>query len=69
MDPMGDLEVDFTPEKTGLVLFHCHRQLHMGDGFRALWTVLEAAASRPAPSRFFCILQNLISRRDVGVSE
>ena len=33
------LEVDFTPEQTGLTLFHCHQQLHMDYGFKTLFNV------------------------------
>lgn len=31
------MEVDFTAEQPGLVLFHCHMQLHMDYGFMALF--------------------------------
>jgi len=33
------IEVDFTPELTGLTLFHCHQQLHMDFGFKSLFNV------------------------------
>ena len=32
-----EMEVDFTADQTGLVLFHCHMQLHMDFGFMALF--------------------------------
>jgi FtsP/CotA-like multicopper oxidase with cupredoxin domain len=31
------MDVDFTAERTGLSLFHCHMQLHMDYGFMALF--------------------------------
>ena len=34
------IEVDFTPEETGLTLFHCHQQLHMDFGFKTVFNVL-----------------------------
>jgi FtsP/CotA-like multicopper oxidase with cupredoxin domain len=36
----GLLEVDFTPEVTGLALFHCHQQMHMDNGFKKLFEVV-----------------------------
>jgi FtsP/CotA-like multicopper oxidase with cupredoxin domain len=33
------IEVDFTPEQTGLTLFHCHQQLHMDYGFKTVFNV------------------------------
>ena len=33
------IEVDFTPELTGLTLFHCHQQLHMDFGFKTVFNV------------------------------
>ena len=33
------IEVDFTPEQTGLTLFHCHQQLHMDYGFKTVFDV------------------------------
>ena len=33
------IEVDFTPEMTGLTLFHCHQQLHMDFGFKTVFNV------------------------------
>jgi FtsP/CotA-like multicopper oxidase with cupredoxin domain len=33
------VEVDFTPEKEGLMLFHCHNQFHMDRGFQMLFDV------------------------------
>ncbi len=34
------IEVDFTPEETGLTLFHCHQQLHMDFGFKTVFNVV-----------------------------
>ena len=34
------IEVDFTPEETGLTLFHCHQQLHMDFGFKTVFKVV-----------------------------
>jgi FtsP/CotA-like multicopper oxidase with cupredoxin domain len=36
----GRLDVDFTPETTGLALFHCHQQMHMDNGFKKLFEVV-----------------------------
>ena len=33
------IDVDFTPEQTGLTLFHCHQQLHMDYGFKTVFDV------------------------------
>jgi FtsP/CotA-like multicopper oxidase with cupredoxin domain len=33
------IEVDFSPEQTGLTLFHCHQQLHMDYGFKTVFDV------------------------------
>ena len=33
------IEADFTPEMTGLTLFHCHQQLHMDFGFKTVFNV------------------------------
>ncbi len=33
------VEVDFTPHQAGLVLFHCHQQMHMDSGFKTLFDV------------------------------
>jgi FtsP/CotA-like multicopper oxidase with cupredoxin domain len=33
------MEVDFTPEQEGLMLFHCHNQFHMDRGFQMLFDV------------------------------
>jgi FtsP/CotA-like multicopper oxidase with cupredoxin domain len=33
----GQLEVDFTPTRKGLVLFHCHQQMHMDGGFKKIF--------------------------------
>ena len=33
------IEADFTPELTGLTLFHCHQQLHMDYGFKTVFDV------------------------------
>jgi FtsP/CotA-like multicopper oxidase with cupredoxin domain len=34
------LEVDFVPRQTGLSLFHCHQQMHMDQGFKALFRAI-----------------------------
>jgi len=33
------VEVDMTPAMGGLMLFHCHHQLHMDYGFKLLFNV------------------------------
>jgi FtsP/CotA-like multicopper oxidase with cupredoxin domain len=33
-------EVDFTPQQDGLTLFHCHQQMHRGQGFKKLLKVV-----------------------------
>jgi len=33
------IDADFTPAMEGLVLFHCHQQLHMDYGFKLLFNV------------------------------
>ncbi len=35
-----EVEVDFTPHQAGLVLLHCHQQMHMDGGFKILFDVL-----------------------------
>jgi FtsP/CotA-like multicopper oxidase with cupredoxin domain len=35
----GTLELDFTPDRPGLSLFHCHQQMHMDNGFKFLFDV------------------------------
>lgn len=37
LDGYQDLDIDFTAERPGLTLFHCHQQLHMDFGFMALF--------------------------------
>jgi FtsP/CotA-like multicopper oxidase with cupredoxin domain len=37
----GKLDIDFTPEASGLALFHCHQQMHMDNGFKKLFEVIE----------------------------
>jgi FtsP/CotA-like multicopper oxidase with cupredoxin domain len=37
--PYETVEVDFSPAEEGLTLFHCHQQLHMDHGFKALFDV------------------------------
>jgi FtsP/CotA-like multicopper oxidase with cupredoxin domain len=32
-----EIEVDFTADQLGLILFHCHMQLHMDFGFMGLF--------------------------------
>jgi FtsP/CotA-like multicopper oxidase with cupredoxin domain len=34
------LEVDVTPQMEGLMLFHCHQQLHMDYGFKMMFNVV-----------------------------
>ena len=34
------IDADFTPAMDGLVLFHCHQQLHMDYGFKMLFQVM-----------------------------
>lgn len=33
------IEVNLTPAMDGLMLFHCHQQLHMDYGFKLLFNV------------------------------
>ena len=33
------IEADFTPDSSGLMLFHCHQQLHMDYGFKTVFNV------------------------------
>lgn len=40
LDRYGRLEVDLTPDATGLALFHCHNQMHMDNGFKKLFEVV-----------------------------
>jgi hypothetical protein len=40
LDRYGQLEVDLTPETTGLALFHCHQQMHMDNGFKKLFEIV-----------------------------
>jgi FtsP/CotA-like multicopper oxidase with cupredoxin domain len=37
----GRLDADFTPKTTGLALFHCHQQMHMDNGFKKLFEVVN----------------------------
>jgi FtsP/CotA-like multicopper oxidase with cupredoxin domain len=37
--PFGTAEVDLAPAEVGLMLFHCHNQLHMDSGFKMLFKV------------------------------
>jgi FtsP/CotA-like multicopper oxidase with cupredoxin domain len=34
------IDVDFVPDMTGLMLFHCHQQLHMDFGFKTVFNVV-----------------------------
>jgi FtsP/CotA-like multicopper oxidase with cupredoxin domain len=34
------VEVDFTPREEGLMLFHCHQQMHMDQGFKMLFKIV-----------------------------
>jgi FtsP/CotA-like multicopper oxidase with cupredoxin domain len=38
--PYQTAEVDFIPQQPGLVLFHCHQQMHMEMGFKHLFLVV-----------------------------
>lgn len=40
LKPFGTAEIDWVPTETGLVLFHCHQQLHMDTGFKKLFKVV-----------------------------
>jgi FtsP/CotA-like multicopper oxidase with cupredoxin domain len=40
LQPYQTAEVDFTPRQPGLVLFHCHQQMHMDMGFKRLFQVV-----------------------------
>jgi FtsP/CotA-like multicopper oxidase with cupredoxin domain len=35
----GRLDLEFTPDRPGLCLFHCHQQMHMDNGFKTLFKV------------------------------
>lgn len=37
--PFETAEIDLVPTETGLILFHCHQQLHMDSGFKKLFKV------------------------------
>jgi FtsP/CotA-like multicopper oxidase with cupredoxin domain len=40
LQPYQKAEVDFVPQQQGLVLFHCHQQMHMDMGFKRLFKVV-----------------------------
>jgi FtsP/CotA-like multicopper oxidase with cupredoxin domain len=40
LKPYQTAAVDFTPQQQGLVLFHCHQQMHMDQGFKTLFRVV-----------------------------
>ena len=40
VQPYQTAEVDFVPQQEGLVLFHCHQQMHMDMGFKRLFRVV-----------------------------
>jgi len=40
LQPYQTAEVDFVPQEPGLVLFHCHQQMHMDMGFKRLFKVV-----------------------------
>jgi len=40
LQPYQKAEVDFVPRQRGLVLFHCHQQMHMDMGFKRLFQVV-----------------------------
>jgi len=35
----GSLELEFTPDRPGPCLFHCHQQMHMDNGFKTLFRI------------------------------
>jgi FtsP/CotA-like multicopper oxidase with cupredoxin domain len=37
-----EMEVDFTADQSGLLLFHCHMQLHMDYGFMTLFDTVSS---------------------------
>jgi FtsP/CotA-like multicopper oxidase with cupredoxin domain len=39
LERYAQLDVDFIPTECGLVLFHCHQQMHMEAGFKKLFEV------------------------------
>jgi FtsP/CotA-like multicopper oxidase with cupredoxin domain len=39
IDAHQRMEVNWTPEQEGLILFHCHNQFHMDRGFQMLFDV------------------------------
>jgi FtsP/CotA-like multicopper oxidase with cupredoxin domain len=40
VQPYQTMQVDFVPRQPGLVLFHCHQQMHMDAGFKRLFKVV-----------------------------
>jgi FtsP/CotA-like multicopper oxidase with cupredoxin domain len=40
LQPYQTAEVDFVSQQQGLVLFHCHQQMHMDMGFKHLFKVV-----------------------------
>jgi FtsP/CotA-like multicopper oxidase with cupredoxin domain len=40
VQPYQTMQVDFIPQQQGLVLFHCHQQMHMEAGFKRLFKVV-----------------------------
>ncbi len=40
LQPYQTAEVDFIPRQPGLLLFHCHQQMHMETGFKRLFRVV-----------------------------
>jgi len=40
VQPYQTAQVDFVPQQQGLVLFHCHQQMHMDAGFKRLFKVV-----------------------------
>ncbi len=40
IQPYQTVQVDFVPQQQGLVLFHCHQQMHMEMGFKRLFKVV-----------------------------
>jgi len=52
-----DLEmvaVDFTPTEAGLLLFHCHEQMHMDDGFKSPFRSCDPIPEGGRLDRWLC---------------
>jgi FtsP/CotA-like multicopper oxidase with cupredoxin domain len=40
VQPYQTMQLDFVPQQQGLMLFHCHQQMHMEAGFKRLFKVV-----------------------------